>query len=147
MERAFTNLKDLRMEIDLLKIKKFEQEEVLKDKLTDPSAIFRTIYSHFKSKPSSNKSFLLDLFNQDIITNIARIIFPLALNKTLFKKSGFIVKTLITFLSQKVAKEFDNEAINRIIDKIKGWFVHTKQQRKKQRVPVDYGIPPDSETF
>lgn len=149
MERAFTSLAELRTEIDLLKIKQFHQEELLKDKLSDPSEIFHTVSSFFKKKPSANKSFLQGLLNQDIVTNLARVLLPIVLNTTLFKKSGFITKTLVTFLSQKAAKKVDTGAITGLTDKIKQWFVHKKEERdirKAQRTP-DYGIPPDSETY
>jgi hypothetical protein len=148
MERAFTGLTDLRTEIDLLKIKRFQQEEVLKDKLSDPSAILNTFTTHFKSKkPTSNKSLMQGLLSHDIVSNLARIIFPIALNGTLFKKSNFIIKALVTFASQKAATKFNTNAISGVTDKIMGWFAHKQQQRQERKVAVDYGIPPDSETF
>jgi hypothetical protein len=146
MEKTFTNLVDLRTEIDLLKIKKFQQEEVLKDQLTDPSVIFKTITTHFKSK-KSNKSALQGLMNNDMISNISRFIIPLFLNGTFFKKSGFLTKTIVTFLSQKAATKVNTNAVGGIVDKVKGWFAHKKEVRAVRERSKDYGIPPDSETY
>lgn len=145
MEKSFNSLAELRAEIDLLKVKQFRNEEALKEKLSSPSAIFSTITSLFKSD-NSNKSVVQDFAQSDIITNISRIILPIFLNGVLFKKSGFITKTLITFLSQKAAKQVNSTKISGILDKFKGAF---KSTGRPQRTPVvrDYGIPPDSETY
>ena len=146
MERTFTSLADLRTEIDLLKIRKFQQEEVLKDKITDPSVILQTIRTHFKSK-KSNKSALQGILNNDIISNISRFVIPLFLNGTFFKKSGFITKSLVTLISEKVATKVNTNAIGGIADKVKGWFAHKKEVRAYKERSKDYGIPPDSETY
>ena len=106
MGKAFTSLAELRTEIDLLKIKKFQQEEELKEELSNPAAIFKTITSVFKSKKSSAKDSLANgLFGQDLLTYAARFAFPLLLNGTIFKRTGFITKSIVTFLSQKAAKK------------------------------------------
>lgn len=146
MERAFTSLAELRTEIDLLKIKKFRQEEVLKETLTDPGVIYKTILKHFKSKPS-NRSALQGMLNNDIVTNISRFILPLFLNGTFFKKSGFITKSLVTFLSQKAATKVNSSAITGVVDKVKQWFAHKQEVRAHKERTKDYGIPPDSETY
>ncbi|WP_423146552.1 hypothetical protein [Rubrolithibacter danxiaensis] len=148
MEKAFTSFADLRTEIDLLKIKQFHQEELLKETLTDPAAIYHTITSHFKSKqPSSNKSTLQGLLQSDIVTNITRFALPLLLNTTFFKRSGFITKTLVTFLSQKAASKVNTSLFSGITDKVKGFFAHRKQERIQKEYAKDYGIPPDTEAY
>lgn len=152
MERAYTSLAELRTEIDLLKIKKFQQEEKLKEELSNPAAVFKTVTSIFKSKKASAGSSLSSgLFSQDLVTYMARFAFPLLLNGTIFKRTGFITKSIVTFLSQKAAKKINTDAITGIIDKIKGWVAHKKKERThnayKKSINRDYGIPPYSESY
>lgn len=152
MEKAFVSLAELRTEIDLLKIKSFNEEELLKEKITDPKAIISTIRTYFKSKPSANKqSMLQGLLNQDIVSNISRLVLPFLLNTTLFKKSNFITKAIVTFVSQKAAQKVNTGAINGIVGKVKGWFEHKRtvhaEKEQVRAYNTDYGIPPDSETY
>ena len=85
--------------------------------------------------------------NQDLITNLARVGIPLIMNGFLFKRSGFMAKMLITFLSQKAAKNVTSNAVSGAIDKVQG-LIKNFMGSKKKRTPVrDYGIPPDSESF
>lgn len=151
MEKAFTSLEDLRNEINLLKIKQFHQEEELKEKLSNPSTLFKMATSLFKTNPGSKKSFTQELLNNDIITNITRIALPLLLNGVLFKRSGFIVKTLVTFLSQSAAKKVNSNVVGGMVDKVKTWFTNKKKERTQKAYSKeyvkDYGIPPYSEAY
>lgn len=152
MGKAFTSLAELRTEIDLLKIKKFQQEEELKEELSNPAAIFKAITSVFKSKKSSaNDSLANGLFGQDLLTYAARFAFPLLLNGTIFKRTGFITKSIVTFLSQKAAKKVNTSAIMGIVGRLKGWMAHKKKERSqkayKKAINRDYGIPPYSESY
>ncbi len=151
MEKPFSSLSELQAEIDLLKVRNFQQEEALKESLSSPSAIFSALKGFFMSG-NSKKSLTSDLLNQDILTNVARFVIPLFMNGIVFKKSGFITKTLITFLSQKVAKQVNSNAVSGILDKVKGIFTSRKGSGVsnfgvKTRRHVDYGIPPDSESY
>jgi hypothetical protein len=140
MEKSFSSLAELRAEIDFLKVKQFKDEEALKDGFKNPSALFGIF------KTDSKKSLTQDFMQQDIITNISRVVLPLLLNGVFFKKSGFITKTLITFLSQKAAKQVSSDKVSGILDKFTSMF---KGNGKPQKVAAirDYGIPPDSETY
>ncbi|MGV3509567.1 MAG: hypothetical protein ACO1N7_09785 [Sphingobacteriaceae bacterium] len=145
MEKSFNSLSELRAEIDFLKVKQFKDEEALKEKFSSPSAIFSSVASLFKTDSGNKKSFMQDLAHQDIITNISRILLPIFLNGVVFKKSGFITKTLITFLSQKAAKQVNSNKLSGILDKFTGIF---KSNGKPKPAAIrDYGIPPDSETY
>lgn len=151
MEKTFSSLSELQAEIDLLKVRNFEQEEALKEAAT-PTAIFSSLKSYFIS--GKNKSITSELLSQDIVSNIARVALPLFMNGVLFKRSGFITKTLVTFISQKLATQVNSNAVSGIMDKVKGLFGHKKTTgtgfsnfgvvTKKK---VDYGIPPDSESY
>lgn len=148
MEKSFNSLAELRAEIDFLKVRKFEEEEALKEKFSSPSAIFSSVSGLFKSD-SGKKSLTQDILHQDLITNISRVILPLFLNGVMFKRSGFIVKTLVTFLSQKAATQVNSSKITSLLDKLKGVFKGNGAGKKIYRANSvrDYGIPPDSETF
>ena len=117
MEKSFSSLAELRAEIDFLKVKQFQDEEALKEKFSSPSAIFSSITGLLKTD-TGRKSFMQDLMQQDFITNISRVLLPIFLNGVLFKKSGFITKTLITFLSQKAAKQVNSDKISGLFDKL-----------------------------
>ena len=65
-----------------------------------------------------------------------------------FKKSGFMMKTLITFISQKAATQVNSHAVSGIVDKITGIFKKKNTPKTEHVVAAnDYGIPPDSETY
>jgi len=145
MEKSFNSLAELRAEIDFLKVKQFKDEEALKEKFSSPSAIFSSIASLFKTD-NSKKSLMQDIMHQDFMTNISRFILPLFLNGVLFKRSGFIVKSLVTFLSQKAATQVNSNTVSGLVNKFKTLFKATGKVRRTPAVR-DYGIPPDSETY
>ena len=147
MEKAFSSLAELQAEIQFLKVQQFKQEEFLKEQLSSPKAIFNTLGGLFKTT-SGKHSFLKDFVNQDFITNISRVILPLFLNGVVFKKSGLIMKTLITFLSQKAASHVNSNALSGIVDKVSGFFKKKSSGVKDSALKAkDYGIPPDSEAY
>ncbi|WP_207533664.1 hypothetical protein [Desertivirga arenae] len=148
MEKAFVSLAELQAEVQYLKVQQFKQEEVLKEKLSSPKEIFKAVTSLFKSDTGKRQSFTSELMNQDLITNITRVILPLLLNGVVFKKSGFIVKTLMTFISQKAATQVNSHTLSGLVDKVTGIF-KKKDAQKPGKVAVvrDYGIPLDSETY
>lgn len=146
MEKNFSSLAEVQAEIQLLKVKEFQQKELIKEQLSSPSAIFHAVSSLFKSG-NTHQPLGKKLLNQDMITNLARVGIPLIMNGFLFKRSGFIAKMLITFLSQKAAKNVTSNAVSGAIDKVQG-LIKNFIGPKKKRAPVrDYGIPPDSESF
>jgi hypothetical protein len=149
MEKAFVSLAELQAEIQYLKVQQFKQEEGLREKISSPKEIFKTITGLFKSDTGKQQSFTSELVNQDLITSIVRIILPLILNGVVFKKSGFFVKTLITFLSQKVAAQFNAHTLSGLMDKVSHIFKKNGPEDNvgQANVANDYGIPPDSETY
>lgn len=77
--------------------------------------------------------------------SIMSFILPMFLNKTVFRGSGFITKSIAALISGKVGKSLDVESITGIFNKVKSVF--TSKKRKADANFVDYGIPPDSETY
>ena len=96
---------DLRNEIVRLETLTVQHEAAIKQRFSSPSTIYKTILSAFpKSKDGNSSGKHLNaksLFSQDIISAVSGFLLPLTLNKTLFKESGFITRSIVTFLSKK----------------------------------------------
>ncbi|KLT65085.1 hypothetical protein [Pedobacter sp. BMA] len=90
-----------------------------------------------------------NLFKVDDKLNISgtamSLLLPMFMNKTLFRGAGFLTKAAVGLVSGKVGKSLDAEHLSAIFNSVKGWF--GKKTEKKDKKFVDYGIPPDSETF
>ncbi len=89
------------------------------------------------------------LFKLDEKTNLSgsimSMILPLLLNKTVFRGSGFLTKGLAALVSGKIGKSLDAESLTGIFNSVKSIF--TSKKKKAETSFVDYGIPPDSETY
>ena len=144
MEKSINTIAELQAEIGILKMKRYQQERAIQEKFNGPAATLKSIGSLFKTN-TGKKSFLEEMFNQDIITNISRFILPIMLNSSIFKNSGFITKAIVALFSQKAAKKVNMDVILSLIDKIK----HMIKGKEETVEPVirEYGIPPDSETY
>ncbi len=117
------SIHDLRNEIVRLETLTKQQEVSIKQRFSSPSAIYKTIVSAF-SNPSEGNSpgkqvKLNGLLNQDIIGAISKFLLPLTLNKTLFKGSGFITKSIVTFLSKKASGYINQDNVTSGFDKFK----------------------------
>ncbi|MFI5160737.1 MAG: hypothetical protein ACHQHN_05635 [Sphingobacteriales bacterium] len=126
---------DLKAEIVRLRLLKDEQGKAIGARFSSPGATFSTIFSLFP-KPSGRA--INDIFHQDIFGVLSRILLPLALNKTLFRNSNFIMKGIVGFLSQKASHFISEDSVIGLWDKVKHLF--DKKEKKE-----DYGIPPESE--
>ncbi|TDG37595.1 hypothetical protein EZJ43_00420 [Pedobacter changchengzhani] len=72
-------------------------------------------------------------------------VLPFLMNKTIFRGSGFITKAIVGLASGKVGKSLDVEHLSAMFNTVKGWFGKSKPRKEKKF--IDYGIPPDSETY
>src|ERR1700712_3783654 len=101
------NIHDLRNEIVRLETLTVQQEASIKQRFSSPKTIYKTLLTlvpKSKSTDSSGKPGSLNsLFSQDIVGAISGFLLPLTLNKTLFKGSGFITRSIVTFLSKKAS--------------------------------------------
>ena len=99
-------------------------------------------------KYATPSSFLKIDDKLNISSSIMSMVLPFLMNTTLFKGSGFLTKTLVGLASNKVGKSLDAEHLSAIFNSVKSWFGGSKK-KDKEIAPkyVDYGIPPDSETY
>lgn len=156
MTLPIRNTVELRDEIYRLKGVEAEQSSELKKRFDSPGAVFSTVMSLFPrsdDKEDKNSS----LFNQDFIGLISRFVLPIALNKTLFKNSGLLVKTVVGLVSQKASHYInedsvgdvwgkvkhlfeehisENPTITGIFGKIKGLFASKKPKPRLKKAPV-----------
>lgn len=82
-----------------------------------------------------------------ISSKIMSIVLPMLMNSTFFKGSGIVTKALAALVSGKVGKSLDAESMSGIFNMVKSLFTKKKKDKGKEIAFVDYGIPPDSETY
>jgi hypothetical protein len=137
------NLQDLEARKHELKVEYTLKQDDLK---RDTKAYFKQFTLGALIKKYATPS---NLFKADEKLNISStamsLILPMIMNKTIFRGSGFITKALVGLASGKVGKSLDAEHLSAIFNSVKGWF--SKKNEKKEKKFVDYGIPPDSETY
>ena len=147
MKSRIDNIDDLRSEILRLKLQSFHHEALIKQDIEKFKNKFR-LPSIIKSWFGGNNSKSPDNSHQDWVTNALRVSLPLALNKMVFGKSGFIIKSIVTLLSQKVATSVNKDIVTNWIDKASTFIRGNAQHRPRKKARAhDYGIPPDSETY
>ncbi|HEY0245343.1 MAG TPA: hypothetical protein VGC01_07250 [Mucilaginibacter sp.] len=113
--RTSTDLKD-----EILRLEGVEKQQslALKARFNSPSAIFTTLFSLFSNtNPDDPKS--AGLFNQDFVGLLSRLVLPLALNKTLFRHSNFLVKALVGIISQKASNYISEDSVANVWGKAK----------------------------
>lgn len=123
------SIHDLRNEIVRLETLTVQHEATLKQRFSSPSAIYKAFLSALP-KSAVNKSGssvkLGGLLNQDMISTVSKYLLPLTLNKTLFKGSGFITKSIVNFLSQRASGYINHSSVLSGWDKIKSTVSHSK---------------------
>jgi hypothetical protein len=122
------SIHDLRNEIVRLETLNVQQEAAIKQRFSSPSTIYKTLLTAFpKSADGSGKSLnAKSLFNQDIVSAVSQFLLPLTLNKTLFKGSGFITRSIVTFLSKKASGYINQENVTTGVDKVKNMLSTVK---------------------
>jgi hypothetical protein len=118
MDLTIKTTKDLRDEILRLETLEVEQRVVLKGRFSTPSAIFSTFFTMFSNNVTEDRK-AAGVFKQDFIGLLSRFILPLALNKTLFRHSNFLVKAVVGILSQKASNYINGDAVTSVWDKAK----------------------------
>lgn len=138
------NLSELQEELKFLKLSYEAKGELLKHdagvyvKQLSPLHLIKKYFT-----PSNIVKF--DEKNH-ISSKILAVALPFILNKTLLKGSGFLTKAVGTLISGKVGQSLDIDSITGMVNKVKSLFTGKKKD-KHDVAFVDYGIPPDSETY
>lgn len=150
MRTKIQNIDDLREEVIRLGVKRTEMETDLKievQKITSrirlPLMLLRKLNDFLGG--SRDKSGKKD--GEDWVSGIFRIGLPVMMNRFLFPKSGFIVKSVIELISQNAAKTVNKDLMSGLLEKLSEWIKSPKTRNKKEPELADYGIPPDSETY
>lgn len=97
-------------------------------------------------KYATPSSFLKLDDNTHIISKVMSIALPMLLNATVFRGSGVITKAVGALVSGKLGKSLDAENISGVFNLVKSIFTG-KKKKPKTGAFIDYGIPPDSETY
>ncbi|RYE32511.1 MAG: hypothetical protein EOP42_09365 [Sphingobacteriaceae bacterium] len=123
------SIHDLRNEIVRLETLTVQQEATIKQRFSSPKTIYKTLLSVFP-KSAVNKSGdgvnVSALLNQDVVATISKFLLPFTLNRTLFKGSGFITKSIVNFLSEKASGYINQDAVVSGFDKIKKSVTNSK---------------------
>jgi len=119
---AIRNSRDLKAEIFRLEDLSKQQGATLRAHFSSPGAIFSTIFSLFSKRSDAEDEKNGGIFSQDFLGLISRFVLPLALNKTIFKNSNFLVKALVGLISQKASHYINEDSVGSVWHKIKGAF-------------------------
>lgn len=146
MKAQIENIDTLRSELVRLKMQQYQLEHSMQQ---DVSAIREQLTSPMKLLFGvGQEKALTGSHKDDWVTGVLRVALPFALNSMVFKRSGFIIKTLVTLASQKAAGNFNRDTFANMVDKVTGIVKNFKMPKsKKPMMHRDYGIPPDSETY
>lgn len=147
MKRNYNNIKtleDLHLQIALLKADYKAKETMLKVDSKNYIKQF-SIFNIIKKYATPNGFLKLDE-KTNISSKIMSIVLPMLLNSTVFRGSGVITKALGALVSGKVGKSLDAESLSGIFNYVKSLFASKNKDKEKVKF-VDYGIPPDSETY
>jgi hypothetical protein len=142
MSYQIRSINDLQDEIFRLKTIESQQSTALRARVSSPSAIFSSVMSLFPRSVDSDGVRNPGLFHPDIINLISRFVIPLTLNKTLFKNSNFLVKTLVGLVSQKASNYVNEDSVSGVWGTVKGLFEKfTKKKSKDEYKPEPYKKP------
>jgi hypothetical protein len=83
----------------------------------------------------------------NITSSLMSLVLPFVMNNTIFRGSGMITKALVGLASGKMGKSLDAEHLSNAFNSVKSWFKGFGKKKKAAPIVVDYGIPPDSETY
>lgn len=168
------NIEDLRLEIVRLNQLKKEQEEylvdqyqLLKHKVEAPARFIsnltssipgvdfvKGIFSAFGNRGGAKSG----AANQsDWLARALQLGLPLVLNRTFLKNSGWLKKAIVLLASDSAVAQVTQGKVSSLMSKL-AKFVRPKKSKKKHKdvAPLDdledngmvnFGIPPDSETY
>jgi hypothetical protein len=144
MDLPIRNISELRGEIYRLREREMEQRVAIGQRFRNFSSTISTLGTLFpRSLTPEGKS--ASFFDQDLVGLISRFVLPFTLNKTIFRNSGFLVKTLVGLVSQKASHFISEDTVVGLWDKVKSLF--DKKEKKGRDISDEKGIPPLSESY
>jgi len=146
MKKNYSNirtLEELHSEVVRLKVDYTVKGELLK--LDTKNYVKQFTLGNLIKKFATPSGFLKLDEKTNISSKVMSVLLPLILNNTVFRGSGVITKALGALVSGKVGKSLDAENLSGIFNMVKSLF--NKKSNKKEAAFIDYGIPPDSETY
>ncbi|WP_184545975.1 hypothetical protein [Mucilaginibacter sp. FT3.2] len=142
MDFQIKSIDDLREEILRIRVIENQQSTALASRFSSPSAIFSSVVSLLNSGNRNDVDKHPGIFNQDFLGLLSRIVLPVTLNRTLFKKSNFLVKTLVGLVSQKASSYISEDSFSGIWGSVKGAFEKfTKKKPAYNYKPEPYKKP------
>ena len=142
MDIPIRNITDLRGEITRLKEAERGQSIAIGQRFSSFSSTVQTLGSLFPRSTNADGT-KASFFDQDLVGLVSRFLLPLTLNKTIFRNSGFIVKTIVGLVSQKASHFINEDLVVGLWDKAKSLF----KSKEKEETPGHKGVPPLSETY
>jgi len=113
---------ELKDEIYRLEGLEKQQAIALKARFSSPSAIFSSVTSMFSNTSGTEGTKESGFFKQDFLGLLSRFVLPITLNKTLFKNSNFLIKTLVGVLSQKASNYISEDAAVNVWGHVKSFI-------------------------
>jgi hypothetical protein len=144
MDAPIKNIDDLRSEIYRLKELEQQQSVAIGMRFSSLSSTLSTLYSLFPKIVGINGERAKGFFEQDLVGLLSRFVLPFLLNKTIFRNSNFLIKSLVGLVSQKASHFISEESVMGVWDKVKHLFA---AKEKKSKNPERNTIPPLSETY
>lgn len=145
MKTRIENIDTLHSELLRLKMQRYQLEHAIQQ---DVVAIKEKFKSPLKFFGIGKEKALTGSDEEDWVTGALRIGLPWAINSLIFKRSGFILKTLVTLFSQKAAGKVNKNTVANLVERVTDFIKGFKAKRRDRPIQHgDYGIPPDSETY
>lgn len=148
MRTKIENVEDLHLEIVRLEFQCAQHEVVLMyhaksitDKFRVPIMLLNKLQSWFGGSVGEKSK-----DTHDWVSNSLQVMLPIALDKLLFRKSSFVVKTLVALIAQNAAGFMTKDTIAELVNNVTEWIKNTKAKQAENN-NLDFGIPPDSETY
>lgn len=142
--RAIKTLDDLHSEVVRLKVDYKLRGVMLKE--DSKNYIHQFSILNIIKKYATPSGFLKLDDQTHISSKIMSIALPMLLNATIFRGSGVITKAIGALVSGKLGKSLDAESLSGAFNVVKSLFTG-KKKKTKTGAFIDYGIPPDSETY
>jgi len=131
-----TDIHELKAATARLRMLQVEQKAALQQRLNSPAAIFSSLMTVFPKKTSENRNAGPSILHPDFLRMISRVVIPFTLNKTLFKRSNFLVKMLVSLVSQKAAGLVSKPVAESLLTKFKAVFKNLTRKKHNSKVPT-----------